>query len=229
MARRSVRVAQLAAPALAALLGACGGGASSSSSLPPGPSATPLSKIKHVVIIVQENRSFNDLFYGFPGAYTVGYGRDPKGAQRSRCSRSGCKRRGISITARIRFSRRATAPAVSRHGLPHERLHQRVRRLRPRRLSAVSDRTSAVRVRAARRDEAVFRHGEAVRAGRSDVRVELRREQFHLASVHHRRPSEFGRELPRRRVGLRRRQERSHRHRDAAAYALRQLHSDLLR
>ncbi len=31
-------------------------------------------KIQHVVIIVQENRSFNDLFYGFPGATTATYG-----------------------------------------------------------------------------------------------------------------------------------------------------------
>jgi phospholipase C len=33
-------------------------------------------KIKHVVIIIQENRSFNDLFYGFPGAKTAEYGYD---------------------------------------------------------------------------------------------------------------------------------------------------------
>jgi phospholipase C len=32
------------------------------------------AKIQHVVIIVQENRSFNDLFYGFPGAKTTKYG-----------------------------------------------------------------------------------------------------------------------------------------------------------
>ena len=31
------------------------------------------------MIIVQENRSFNDLFYGFPGAHTVGYGYDTFG------------------------------------------------------------------------------------------------------------------------------------------------------
>jgi phospholipase C len=33
-------------------------------------------KIKHIVIVVQENRSFNDLFYGFPGAKTAKYGYD---------------------------------------------------------------------------------------------------------------------------------------------------------
>jgi len=35
--------------------------------------------IKHIVIIVQENRSFNDLFYEFPGATTATYGYDSKG------------------------------------------------------------------------------------------------------------------------------------------------------
>ncbi|MEO6834765.1 MAG: alkaline phosphatase family protein [Candidatus Tumulicola sp.] len=34
------------------------------------------SKIRHVVIIVQENRSFNNLFYGYPGAATATYGYD---------------------------------------------------------------------------------------------------------------------------------------------------------
>jgi len=33
-------------------------------------------KIQHIVIVIQENRSLNDLFYGFPGARTVAYGYD---------------------------------------------------------------------------------------------------------------------------------------------------------
>src|SRR5580692_2699330 len=37
------------------------------------------SKIQHIVIIVQENRSFNNLFYGFPGAKTVKYGYNTNG------------------------------------------------------------------------------------------------------------------------------------------------------
>jgi phospholipase C len=37
------------------------------------------AKIKHVIIVVQENRSFNNLFYGFPGAKTVKYGYDTSG------------------------------------------------------------------------------------------------------------------------------------------------------
>ncbi|HEY6450337.1 MAG TPA: alkaline phosphatase family protein [Candidatus Cybelea sp.] len=36
-------------------------------------------KIQHVVIIIQENRSFNNLFYGFPGATTATYGYNTSG------------------------------------------------------------------------------------------------------------------------------------------------------
>src|SRR5579859_8164208 len=39
--------------------------------------ATP-SPIQHVVIIMQENRSFDNLFNGFPGADTVTFGLDKK-------------------------------------------------------------------------------------------------------------------------------------------------------
>jgi phospholipase C len=44
---------------------------------PPAPHVhrhTTSSPIKHVVIVVQENRSFNNLLYGFPGATTQDYG-----------------------------------------------------------------------------------------------------------------------------------------------------------
>jgi phospholipase C len=37
------------------------------------------SPIQHVVIIMQENRSFDDLWQGFPGADTLPYGYDHKG------------------------------------------------------------------------------------------------------------------------------------------------------
>ena len=62
--------------ALAALgLAACGGGGSGSSSpgalpqnsAPPSHKQTP-SPIQHVIILIQENRSFDDLFATFPGA-----------------------------------------------------------------------------------------------------------------------------------------------------------------
>jgi phospholipase C len=50
---------------LAILVAGCG--SSSSSSTPPGPS----TKIRHVVVIMQENRTPDNLFNGFPGADTV--------------------------------------------------------------------------------------------------------------------------------------------------------------
>ena len=37
--------------------------------------STGAGKITHIVYIVQENRSFNDLFNGYPGAYTVKSGK----------------------------------------------------------------------------------------------------------------------------------------------------------
>jgi len=37
---------------------------------------TSQNAIEHVVIVVQENRSFNNLLYGFPGATTAKYGLD---------------------------------------------------------------------------------------------------------------------------------------------------------
>ncbi len=41
--------------------------------------AAASSPIQHVVYIIQENRSFNNLFYDFPGARTQGYGYDENG------------------------------------------------------------------------------------------------------------------------------------------------------
>jgi phospholipase C len=45
----------------------------------PTPSPTPLAKISHVVIVIQENRSFDNLFQGYPGADTVSSGLDSTG------------------------------------------------------------------------------------------------------------------------------------------------------
>jgi phospholipase C len=55
------------------LMTACGGGGTGSSSLPTSPASSqrPGSGryvIKHIVLMIQENRTFNDLFAGFPGA-----------------------------------------------------------------------------------------------------------------------------------------------------------------
>ena len=53
---------------------ACGGGTAVP---PPAPIVT--TPIRHVVFIVQENRSFNNLFMGFPNATTANYGYDTNG------------------------------------------------------------------------------------------------------------------------------------------------------
>ncbi|HEY5426635.1 MAG TPA: alkaline phosphatase family protein, partial [Candidatus Tumulicola sp.] len=72
-------------------LTACSGGSQSFSSgaQPPAPlvagrdftalKASGAGKIQHVVIIVQENRSFDNLFQGYPGADTVSKGKNSKG------------------------------------------------------------------------------------------------------------------------------------------------------
>ncbi len=71
--------------ALALMLPACSSG--NSSALPYMQSgsalqhlnATGAGKIQHIVFIVQENRSFDNLFQGYPGADTVSQGKDSKG------------------------------------------------------------------------------------------------------------------------------------------------------
>jgi phospholipase C len=71
-----------------ALACACSGGGGGGSSGPggpppvtpsPPPTMPPPHKISHVIIIVQENRSFNNLFYGYPGAKTATFGFDSTG------------------------------------------------------------------------------------------------------------------------------------------------------
>ncbi|HEV3090925.1 MAG TPA: alkaline phosphatase family protein [Candidatus Cybelea sp.] len=73
-------IARSAAVAAAVLtLAACG-----SQTMPSGAafrtfSATGAGKITHVIYIVQENRSFDNLFQGYPGADTVSSGKDSSG------------------------------------------------------------------------------------------------------------------------------------------------------
>jgi phospholipase C len=75
-----MRVASYAAPAILCALAACVQNAPLGNSPAPVVPATGTSaKIAHVVIIFQENRSFDDLFNGFPGADTVRSGLNSKG------------------------------------------------------------------------------------------------------------------------------------------------------
>lgn len=82
---RPVTIRFLAWIAAGAALGACS--TTASSTLPFAArgdtvaqmAASGAGKIRHVVYIVQENRSFNDLFEGYPGADTVSSGKTSKG------------------------------------------------------------------------------------------------------------------------------------------------------
>jgi len=78
---------RLAAATVAATAFLCACNAASSGESPDPPvairaqmrAAVSSGKIQHVVIIVQENRSFNNLFLGYPGAKTRNYGYDTNG------------------------------------------------------------------------------------------------------------------------------------------------------
>lgn len=72
-------VLRLAVASLTLALAACNanGFAPNNPALPAAarkPQPGSSGKIKHVVIVIQENRSFNNLFYGFPGAKTAKFG-----------------------------------------------------------------------------------------------------------------------------------------------------------
>jgi phospholipase C len=87
---RSMRKWRMLAFALLVVGAGCSGGGGTSSSGPPptsgpttgpttGPTPTPNPLIKHVVIIVQENRSFDNLFATFPGANGATSGQSKRG------------------------------------------------------------------------------------------------------------------------------------------------------
>jgi phospholipase C len=82
--RQFVRcIASAAAIVSGTVLAGCHAGSLGLPSTPSGVSPlralTTSSKIHHIVIIFQENRSFDDLFNGFPGANTVSYGYNSLG------------------------------------------------------------------------------------------------------------------------------------------------------
>ncbi|HEX3457314.1 MAG TPA: alkaline phosphatase family protein, partial [Candidatus Baltobacteraceae bacterium] len=63
MGRSRAFIALAAAVAVAAC--------NSTTTTPIGPTPAPTHKIQHVIILLQENRSFDNLFAGYPGANTV--------------------------------------------------------------------------------------------------------------------------------------------------------------
>ncbi len=80
-----MRMTRSAAALLAFMLVLSGcGGTPSLPAMQQGPiletlAGTGAGKIKHIVYIVQENRSFDNLFHGYPGADTVSQGKDSEG------------------------------------------------------------------------------------------------------------------------------------------------------
>ncbi|MBV9232474.1 MAG: hypothetical protein JO030_00410, partial [Candidatus Eremiobacteraeota bacterium] len=85
------RASLIAALSIAAAVAAgCGGGSggalpgSSSSGLPPLPPAKKGKYFTHIVIVVQENRTFDNLFATFPGADGTRIGKTHDGVRQLR-------------------------------------------------------------------------------------------------------------------------------------------------
>lgn len=72
-----------AALAIGVLLAGCTGGDNSATPVAPSSAPAPGPLIQHVVVIMQENRTFDGVFQGYPGANTVRSGVDSKGITRT--------------------------------------------------------------------------------------------------------------------------------------------------
>jgi phospholipase C len=73
-ARRSSVKLIVVIAALAAALGACGGHGAHVTAPPRGPALEGIHKIRHIVVIMQENRSFDSYFGTYPGADGIPFG-----------------------------------------------------------------------------------------------------------------------------------------------------------
>ncbi len=73
-------IARICAAIIALSTTACSGGSTTAVAVVPVARAIA-SPIKHIIIVVQENRSFDNLFYGFPGADTATVGTLHDGTQ----------------------------------------------------------------------------------------------------------------------------------------------------
>jgi phospholipase C len=110
---RKLYWAALWATACAALSGCAFGSHAALPATPGGNLAETLGltgsgKIKHVVWIVQENRSFNDLFMGFPGARTATSGKNSMGQT--------VKLAPVSLTTRYEIDHSARGMFSACHG-----------------------------------------------------------------------------------------------------------------
>jgi phospholipase C len=73
-----------AVAAAAIALSACGGGTPVNGALAPvAPSSAPGPAIQHVVVVMQENRTFDGVFQGYPGANTQSFGFDSHGTKQT--------------------------------------------------------------------------------------------------------------------------------------------------
>jgi phospholipase C len=78
-AQRSVTIAAIALAFCACAGGGSGGSPSAPAAPPTGSPGKGHPQIQHVVIVIQENRSVDNLFPGFPGANTQSYGFNQSG------------------------------------------------------------------------------------------------------------------------------------------------------
>src|SRR5690349_4124316 len=72
------RLRLICALAAASILAACGGGGSTVVA-PVLPTPTTGPAIQHIVVVMQENRTFDGVFQGYPGANTQNFGIDSHG------------------------------------------------------------------------------------------------------------------------------------------------------
>ena len=156
--------------------------------------ATGAGKITHIVYIVQENRSFNNLFYGYPGAYTVTEGKDSKGQT--------IKLQPSKLGAFYDIDHSVEAMIAACHGtgkLPGTDC----------RMDGFDNEWSDGGFKHPQyvyvphdQSQAVLRHGARRRACRSHVPIAARRE-LRRASVRHRRAGSLERRFAERLLGLR--------------------------
>jgi phospholipase C len=73
----------LAVAVAATALSACGGGTPVNAPVVTPSNAPVVPQIQHIVIVMQENRTFDGLFQGYPGSNTQSFGFDSHGVKRT--------------------------------------------------------------------------------------------------------------------------------------------------